>query len=316
MIWTVTFRDKAGKRTTQEFEAETRAALFRELQQRDIAAIHVIAGKSQSEFKQQSKIRYISYGILSASLILFLIIMICSLQKDTSYEGETEVKYKSFKSLRKNIQKNTNVTEYIINNNEDIVPYWDLNEIHTNKLSEAQLRKWRNVRRPKAEPIVLNRPKAKYEIFKYRSENMIAGLLCAKPGQGFIGTPNYKDIDKDFLDSCKHPIIITDDDDAYSVALKQDMIEAKVAIKKQLDSGLRLSDLIQSAREEMRKLSSYRHIASTAIRDMEKSGEPAENVVDFVNEVNKILESKGIEPLKPNPLTSIRLRNIKRSQSE
>ena len=172
------------------------------------------------------------------------------------------------------------------------------------------------MRRPKAEPIVLNRPKAKYEIFKYRSENMIAGLLCAKPGQGFIGTPNYKDIDKDFLDSCKHPIIITDDDDAYSVALKQDMIEAKVAIKKQLDSGLRLSDLIQSAREEMRKLSSYRHIASTAIRDMEKSGEPAENVVDFVNEVNKILESKGIEPLKPNPLTSIRLRNIKRSQSE
>jgi len=149
---------------------------------------------------------------------------------------------------------------------EKPIPYWELDESHTNGFSEAQMRKWRNVRRPRMKPFTRERPKAKYEIFDHRSENMIACLLAAKPGTGFIGTPNYKGIDEDFLKSCESPIIVTKDDDEYSASLKRQMIEVKIDIKERMDAGESLADILQSSREEMQKLASYRQFLAEEIR--------------------------------------------------
>jgi len=189
-------------------------------------------------------------------------------------------------------------------------PYWELDESHTNGFSEAQMRKWRNVRRPRMKPFTRERPKARYEIFDHRSENMIACLLAAKPGTGFIGTPNYKDIDADFLKSCERPIIVTEDDDEYSADLKRQMVEVKIGIKERMDAGESLADILQTTREEMRKLASYRQGLAEEIRKIEKSGESAEAVKDFVDAANRLLAEKGIAPISPGPITMSRLKHL------
>ena len=195
---------------------------------------------------------------------------------------------------------------------EKPVPYWELDESHTNGFSETQLRKWRNVRRPRMKPFTRERPKAKYEIFDYRSENMIACLLTAKPGAGFIGTPNYMGIDEDFLKSCTSPIIVTKDDDEYSAKLKRQMIEVKIDIKARMDAGEKLADILQSARKEMQQLASYRQFLAEEIRKVEISGENVEKVKDFIDAANKMLAKRGIAPLSPGPITMNRLKHMKK----
>jgi len=190
------------------------------------------------------------------------------------------------------------------------VPYWELDESHTNGFSEAQLRKWRNVRRPRMKPFTRERPKARYEIFDHRSENMIACLLAAKPGTGFIGTPNYRGIDEDFLKSCERPIIVTKDDDEYSASLKRQMIEVKIDIKQRMDAGESLADILQSSREEMKKLASYRQFLAEEIRKVEISGASVETVKDFVDAANRMLAERGIAPISPGPITMNRLKHL------
>ena len=195
---------------------------------------------------------------------------------------------------------------------EKPVPFWELDESQTNTLSETQLKKWRTVRRPRREPFTRNRPKARYEIFDYRSENMIACLLAAKPGQGFIGTPNYKDIDKDFLESCTHPIVVAKDDDEYAAELKRQMIEVKIDLKNRLDAGEDLAEILQSSREEMQKLAEYRRLMAEEVRQVELSDESVESAKDIIDAANKLLAEKGIAPLKPNPITAHRLKTLQK----
>lgn len=198
---------------------------------------------------------------------------------------------------------------------EKPVPFWELDESQTNTLSETQLKKWRTVRRPRREPFTRNRPKARYEIFDYRSENMIACLLAAKPGQGFIGTPNYKDIDKDFLESCTHPIVVAKDDDEYAADLKRQMIEVKIDLKNRMDAGEDLAEILQSSREEMQKLAEYRRLIAEEVRQVELSDESVESAKDIIDAANRLLAEKGIAPLKPNPITAHRLKTLQKEGS-
>lgn len=188
---------------------------------------------------------------------------------------------------------------------------WECPVEHTNELTAAELRKWNIVHRPRLEPFTRERPRADYEIFDYRSENMIASLLAAKPGQGFIGTPNYKGIAEDFLESCRHPIVVTDDDDEYSAALKRDMIAVKMEIKGRLDNGESLADILQETRKEYQRLAQCRRFVQEELRKMEKENPSPEDIDDFVTAANKLLEEKGIAPISVGPITKRRLMKLR-----
>ena len=310
MNWTVTFRDKNGNRAQCVVEADSRDALFSELKKRGILPISVAEGNSTAKVSDRKRGASIVRGL---SVGVGVVVVGCAVawffatnrSKPANHDIlQKSTPLKEVTPKQKPHQQTEPVTE------EKPTPYWELDETQTNKLSETQLKKWRTVRRPRTKPYTRERPKARYEIFDHRSENMIASLLAAKPGQGFIGTPNYKDIDKDFLESCTKPIIVTRDDDEYSAELKREMIEVKIDLRNRMMKGEDLAGILQSSREEMQKLAAYRRMLSEEVHKVEISDGDAESVKDLIDAANKMLATKGIEPLKPNPITEIRLKRL------
>lgn len=190
--------------------------------------------------------------------------------------------------------------------------FWEVDESQTNGFTKGMQRKWEIMHRPKMEVQKRERKVERYEIFKYRSENMIASLLCSKPGQSMIGRPRYTGLTADFLKSCQEPIIITKDDDEFTADLKRQMNEVKIELKPRIDAGEDLGDIIEKSREEFRQLAEYKRMLERELRGKIKKGEEQrEDVEDFQKAVNIMLEKKGIAPVKLSPIALSRLKQMK-----
>ena len=310
MSWTVIYRNEQGEKAQCVIDVNSREALFSELNKRGISAISVAEGvgvaKSCATSVRTAIFRALILSVIVA-IVVGVVVWFFSSNAEKDIVEKRPLNFRKPKEITPPQIRPIGVDPVV----ETPKPYWDIDESETNKLSEMQLKKWRNVRRPRTIPYTRERPKARYEIFEHRSENMIASLLDAKPGQGFIGTPNYKDIEKDFLESCTKPIIVSKDDDEYSSDLKRQMIEVKIDIKNRMDSGEKLQDIIQSSREEMQKLAAYRRFLAEEVRKAELSDESADSINDILEAANRMLSEKGIAPLKQNPIIESHLRRFK-----
>lgn len=158
--------------------------------------------------------------------------------------------------------------------------------------------------------------KGKYAIFPYRCDNELAGLLCAKPGAIVVGEPSYgKWFTKEFLKSLSTPIVVTEDDDEFTRKLKKEMVEAKAELKAAYDRGEDIAQIMTDSRKELRKLMDYnRMVNSEIVKYKHDPSASAQDVEDFVNAANKMLEAKGIAPLHVGPITRHRL-NMERKQA-
>ena len=185
------------------------------------------------------------------------------------------------------------------------VPYWEVDASKTNGFSAAMMKKWEHRHRPKYKFDLPKRElRAKYRIFRHRSENEIAALLMAKPGASMIGRPRYQGLTEDFMKSCEEPIIVTADDDEYTAKLKRDMIQAKIELRQRMADGESLEKIIEDTRAEFRKLSDYKRTLTKEVMDMIRKEDVGEADVDlFVEAANKMLDAKGIAPIKISEIT-------------
>ena len=185
------------------------------------------------------------------------------------------------------------------------IPYWEVDASQTNGFTAAMVKKWEHRHRPKYKFDLPKRQlRAKYRIFRHRSENEIAALLMAKPGASMIGRPRYVGLTEDFMKSCEEPIIVAADDDEYTANLKRDMIQAKIEIRQRMADGESLEKIIEDTRAEYRKLSEYKRTLTKEVMGMIRKDEVSAQDVDlFVEAANKMLESKGIAPIKISEIT-------------
>ena len=197
----------------------------------------------------------------------------------------------------------TNAAEVVEEKPE--VPYWEVDASQTNGFTRAMQKKWEHRHRPKyAFDAPKRKPRAKYRIFGHRSENEIAALLMAKPGASMIGRPNYHGLTEDFMKSCEEPILVTKDDDEYTAALKREMIQTKIELRQRLAEGEKLEQIIEDTRAEYRKLSEYKRSLTKEVMGMiRKDDVSAADVDAFVDAANKMLEEKGIAPIKISNIT-------------
>ena len=154
-------------------------------------------------------------------------------------------------------------------------------------------------------------------IFKYASERFIADLVDSIPGEKRFFTPDYYDLEDDFLASLKEEIVINDDDMQCDKEIKQAMIEVRADLKKRMDAGEKLGDILTEASKELQRLGEYsdqlQEEVRRAIKDgnLSKNGEPfSENdIKDLVGAANKMLEEKGCNPISTDQMiiSNIRL---------
>ena len=156
------------------------------------------------------------------------------------------------------------------------------------------------------------RPKEKYEIFDTYVENEIAMFMTMEPGDGLVGSPNYDEHSKkEFLKSCETPIIIDEKDDEYTKSLKQQMIQTKIELRQRMADDEDFCQIMADTRNEMMRLGQVKQQIEGEMHDMLKSASTREDIETSIAAANKLLEEKGIAPIKVSPIFIRRLMHRK-----
>ena len=172
----------------------------------------------------------------------------------------------------------------------------------------------------KVRPAITNhtmRIKSKCEIFKHDVENEISRLLWMKPGDVLVGTPNWKGrYTKDFLESLKEPIIVTQVDTPEQADIKRAVNEAKIELKAAYDRGEDIEKILLDTRADMQKLMRYKQDVREMVAQfrIEHPDASPDDVEDVCAAANKMLESKGIAPALTGPITRQKLIMMRRQE--
>ena len=158
------------------------------------------------------------------------------------------------------------------------------------------------------------KPRFKYAIFDHSTDNELAAILTLRPGQSLIGGPIRRgDYKAEFLKSIETPIVVHKDDPEDVQEVKRAVIDARLLIKEAIDRGEDPAEIIKEAYEEAQKLALYKDDIRREVMNMAKDGDYTDQEVDdLIEAANKMLESKGIEPMNLGPVMKARLRTLKR----
>ena len=155
---------------------------------------------------------------------------------------------------------------------------------------------------------VANYGKSKYSIFENRSDNEIAGILMAKPGEAVVGTKRYdKWFEKQFLKSIETPIIVSQDDEPWQTELKDLVKQARLELKQAYDNGEDIAAIMTESRQQLQDLSKYKQSIKQIYAQNMKECATEEEVGELQRAVNIMLEEKGCAPMNFTPLTKLHL---------
>ena len=150
--------------------------------------------------------------------------------------------------------------------------------------------------------------KSKYSIFENRSDNEIAGILMANPGEAVVGTKRYdKWFEKQFLKSIETPIKVSPDDEPWQADLKKLVMQARLELKEAHDKGEDIATIMSESRQQLQDLSKYKQSVKQIYAQNVKECATEQEVADLQKAVNVMLEEKGCAPMNFTPLTKMRL---------
>lgn len=130
--------------------------------------------------------------------------------------------------------------------------------------------------------------------WKTTADSQLSVLLFSKPGMPNLLVPFDRHFVEHFKKSLETPIIIDREKDSLELQeQKQHMIDVKIYLKEQLDAGKDIAAILNEEREKMEKLRGLRDNLQKALREMEKSAKSVEEVQDYIDSANKMLEEQG-----------------------
>lgn len=133
-------------------------------------------------------------------------------------------------------------------------------------------------------------------LFKTREENMVAGLLTAKPGSRIVLSGFLPGEEERLLASLDIPVEFEDIDTPEERKVKEYMVDVKADLKAAVARGEKITDIVQGLRNELNELANYRDKLRMAHSLMMKEGTPQE-AETFRQEANKMLSEYGMDPI-------------------
>ena len=133
-------------------------------------------------------------------------------------------------------------------------------------------------------------------LFKTREENMIAGLITAKPGTRIVLNGFLPGEEERLLASLDIPVEFEDIDTPQERRVKEYMIQVKADLKAAIAKGEKITDIIQDMRNELNSYANYRDKLRMAHHLAMKEGTPKE-AEEFRQEANRMLEEYGMDPI-------------------
>lgn len=152
--------------------------------------------------------------------------------------------------------------------------------------------------RPLARPIDLGSRRPK--IFRHAAEEHISWLLEMKVGEPVVGDYAYGDaFRRSFRESLDERVEILDTDDARTRELKTAVQETKEELRRRMESGEDVAEVMNDAMDEFRRLARYRQELQSQLREIRADGErySDQDVEDFTRAANEMLRREGLPPL-------------------
>ena len=312
MDWTITYRGKNGVLEQMPLEVESREAAFKELANRGVSAIRIEQAKGSAKPRTASPKGSGKPSAVFKGALAGAIVVVAAASAFWLLTGDKSVPEQSKKEVVRIAEVTpTPSTPKPAEGKIEAPPKIDPNARPTKvgetlngyiKLPSGRLHRVLGVVTNSATASI----KGKYEIFDHACENEIAGFLSMEPGQGLVGTPRYNGrFKRDFLESLKHPIIVSKDDSPENAALKRNVIQAKLELKEALDRGEDIEQIMLDTRKEMQDLARYKQELKQQLHEMVKgdSKMTTEEMENLLKAANQMLDAKGIAPMTFGPLT-------------
>ena len=140
------------------------------------------------------------------------------------------------------------------------------------------------------------RPLFERPIFTNSAENIIGGLLSARPGERFVPVDLGDDFDADFAASLGAPILAGPDDPPDVAIVKAAVSKAKGKIAAAMANGQRPSEVVTAMRDEMNRVADYRDLLQEDFDKVKETG-TAHQIEAYLKEANQLLDEFGAEHL-------------------
>lgn len=154
-------------------------------------------------------------------------------------------------------------------------------------------------------------------VFQCAAEKQIYFLVNIEPGDFMIGGRDFTSprSRKELEEALLNKIELSDDDTPEQRKAKEDVIAVKKELKAALKRGEDPSVILQESYDECLRLAQFSRDIEGHVRDAAANGEMTEqDLEDYVNAANKMLEDRGVAPLKLNCVSkrALRIRKAKR----
>lgn len=311
MTWKVTYRGNEHRPITEDFEAETRDALFAILKERGINAIRI----EQSEFRSHSRrgaprrrtgigrrtVAWSVLGLLVASAVLYLVFrQTPSENVDASHKIENHTTAISATTpaalpTKPKAEPAQEPPPYVEVNGRRVYrnPTNDVGRVVTNAFGKALVIE--RVVSPNG-PMKDGQSIAPRRIFTYDSEVAIDTLMNMDVGyKSLMMLP--PDMDQDFMNSLTEKIEIGPDDTEDEIRRKKQMIETKKELAQRVANGEKVSQIAAETLAYYNKIATLRDNLQQEIIEMENNGATGDELEDVYEAANLMLKEYDALPL-------------------
>lgn len=308
MNFVATYRDRSGKLLQTGVAAPDRAACFKELKRRGIAPIKVEEGDAPPVVQPVSTggsrpRRSVVVAGLGAALVALIVAAL------VFWPSGGDDPQSALKSPHKSAPM-----EGLAREKQPIVAS-ETNQAPAAASSAAEAKPVAHAAAPETtapEPQVTNAPpsnvkkgyriverKAKKRLFHTMADVQISRILNTKPGQAVIGTMNYSLFAEQLKRALEKPIEIDENDTPEDIALKNAVRETREDLKRRMDAGEDIGQVMHEAETELRRMWNYRqNLHKELAATMRERKMSANDFRNYVDAANKMLQDRGIEPLK------------------
>ena len=315
MNWNVTYRAKDGKPTRGVFEAASRESLFTVLADKGISPIRIeeITGNIKKPQVRAVSKRFVALAFLCIAVALGVFFAWELLCRNSNVSDRAE-KGRKEKRIPKVVASHSHS---IKTNSAEVVAKAEDLGFRTNRFGEVVKRvkpetyvdargvlryKNGNARVPNPEdfknPIRIERSTG-LPHFNHPVEDEIATLISVEPGETLVGEISYRGFNGDFVNSLLEKIEISEDDSEYDREIKQGVIEIKKDLAERIKNGEDLVQILKDARSELMRGAEYKaQIGELVHEQLLDPNVSDDELKDTIAAANKILESKGIAPIK------------------
>jgi len=144
-------------------------------------------------------------------------------------------------------------------------------------------------------------PQPKPHSYKSATEGLLSMALSAKPGEMMPPMPIANNLDEDFANSLTNTIVIYEDDDERTAALKENVAVAKMELLELVRQGKSVSEALKEYQDNANKQAALREEAQRELAELRKTATP-QQVEEYLKKLNDALNEMGIEPIQPRSI--------------